>query len=81
MSFRVLAGSAWRRATLDESQVSYKHQLRVDRIQRELLAAGVLDEITMTFAADYVFDNWRQAVIVVSGKSQYSGSYHWQLLS
>ena len=28
MSFRVLAGSAWRRATLDESQVSYKHQLR-----------------------------------------------------
>ena len=79
--FRVLAGSSWRKPTLDESQVSYKHQLRVDRIQRELLAEGVLDESTMTFTRDHVFDNWSQAVIVVSGKGQYSGSYHWQLLS
>ena len=41
----------------------------------ELLAGGILDEATMTFAIDDVFDNWSQAVIIVSGKGQYSGSF------
>jgi hypothetical protein len=78
--FRVLDGSTWRKPTLDESQVSYQHQKRVAKIQAELLAAGALDETTMKFSTDHVFDNWSQAVIVVSGKGQYSGGYHWQRL-
>jgi hypothetical protein len=78
--FRVLAGSTWRKPTLDESQASYKHQARVAKMQNQLLEAGVLDDETMTFRTNHVFENWSQAVIVVSGKGQYSGSYHWQLL-
>ncbi|MGH3022931.1 MAG: GIY-YIG nuclease family protein [Gaiellaceae bacterium] len=78
--FRVFAGSTWRKPTLDESQVSYKHQARVAKMQAELLDHGALDEPTMTFHVDHVFDNWSQAVIVVSGKGQYSGGYHWQRL-
>ena len=34
----------------------------------------------MKFTTDHVFDNWSRAVIVVSGKGQYSGGYHWQRL-
>ena len=78
--FRVLASSTWRKPTLDESQASYKHQARVAKIQAQLLDAGVVDEDSMTFRSDHVFENWSQAVIVVSGKGQYSGGYHWQLL-
>ena len=64
--FRVLNGSTWRKPTLDESQVSYQHQKRVAKIQDELLAGGALDETTMKFTTDHVFDNRSQAVIVVA---------------
>jgi hypothetical protein len=60
--------------------VSYKHQQRVAKLQAQLVEAGVLDEDTLTFKSDHVFDNWSQAVIVVGGKGQYSGGYHWQQL-
>jgi hypothetical protein len=41
---------------------------------------GTLDPETMTCTRDHVFENWSQAVIVVSGKGQYSGGYHFQRL-
>lgn len=78
--FRVLAGSTYRKPTLDETQASYKHQARVAKLQSRLLEDGVLDDEAMTFTTDHTFENWSQAVVVVSGKGQYSGSYHWQLL-
>ena len=76
--FRVLAGSDWRPPNLDPTQASYAHQLRVANRQDPLVNDGVLDEETMTFVKDHVFDNWSQAVGVVSGKGSYSGGYHWQ---
>jgi hypothetical protein len=79
-SFRVLAGSVWRRPNLEPSQASYAHQARVASRQEPLIDSGVLDAVTMTFARDHVFDNWSQAVGVVSGKGSYSGGYHWQLI-
>jgi len=79
--FRVLAGRTWRRPILDPAQVSYKHQLRVAERQAPLIEEGVLDAHAMSFAGDYVFDNWSQAVGVVSGKGSYSGGYHWQRIA
>jgi hypothetical protein len=76
--FRVLATSTWRRPNLDLSQASYAHQARVASRQEPLIASGVLDSEAMTFTADHVFENWSQAVAVVSGKGSYSGGYHWQ---
>lgn len=78
--FRVLAGSAWRRPNLDPAQASYAHQERVASRQEPLISEGTLDAETMTFTADHVFENWSQAVAVVSGKGSYSGGYHWQLI-
>src|SRR5439155_25446687 len=79
--FRVLAGSSWRRPSLDPAQASHAHQLRVANRQEPLIAAGVLNADSMTFTADHVFDNWSQAVSVLSGKGSYSGGYHWQLVN
>ena len=78
--FRVLAGSAWRRPTLDPEMASYAHHVRVESRQQPLLDDGTLDAATMTFSRDCVFENWSQAVGVVSGKGSYSGGYHWQRL-
>jgi len=78
--FRVLAGSSWRPTNLDPSHASYSHQVRVARRQEALTAEGVLDPEALKFTRDHVFQNWSQAVGVVSGKGSYSGGYHWQLL-
>jgi len=78
--FRVLQGSTWRRATLDLAQASYANQARVASRQEPLISDGTLDAETMKFTADHVFENWSQAVGVVSGKGSYSGGYHWQLI-
>lgn len=78
--FRVLAGSEWRRPVLNPEHVTYRRQLRVDELDHELEERGVLDAETMTFAEDHVFENWAFAVMVVGGKAQYSGGYHWQRL-
>jgi len=78
--FRVLAGSAWRCPNLDPAQASYAHQARVASRHKPLISEGILDPETMTLTADHVFENWSQAVGVVSGKGSYSGGYHWQLI-
>lgn len=78
--FRVLAGSTWRAPTLDQSHVTYKAQVRVQKHQDELIARGVLDPESKTFAKDHVFDNWTQAITLVAGKGQYSGGRNWQPL-
>jgi hypothetical protein len=78
--FRVLGGSAWRRPNLDPSFASHAHQMRMAGRQNQLIAEGVLNPDTLTFTRDHVFDNWSQAVGVVSGKGSYSGGYHWQLI-
>jgi hypothetical protein len=49
-------------------------------MQDKLLEDGVLDEGTTTLKSDHVFDNWNLATQAISGKAQYSGAYHWQLL-
>jgi hypothetical protein len=79
--FRVLAGSAWRRPVLNPEATTYDLQVKVGDAQDKLVAAGVLDDATMSFAKDHVFDNWTAATRIVSGKAQYSGGYHWQLLA
>ena len=79
--FRVLAGSTWRQPVLNPEATTYDLQVKVGEAQGELKAAGVLDEGTMTFTTDHVFDNWTAATRIVSGKAQYSGGYHWQLLA
>ena len=76
--FRVLAGSQFRRATLEPSNVTYDIQLGVDETQRSLGEEGVLDFEKLVFASDYVFSHWTRASYVVSGKATYSGGYHWQ---
>lgn len=76
--FRVYSGSGWRRPVLDPEMTTHHLQLRVHEIQNGLVARGVLDEATMTFAEDHVFENWNLATQTISGKGQYSGSYHWQ---
>ena len=78
--FRVLAGSGWRKPVLNPEATTYDLQVKVGELQDELAAAGVLDAATMTFTRDHVFDNWTLATRVISGKAQYSGGYHWQLL-
>lgn len=78
--FRVFAGSQWRRPNLDPSMASHEHQVRVSKRQNPLIEDGTLDPDTMTFNRDHTFDNWSQAVGVVSGKGSYSGGYHWQLI-
>ena len=52
----------------------------MDKRQSPLITDGVLDPDAMNFTRDHVFDNWSQAVGVVSGKGSYSGGYHWQLI-
>jgi hypothetical protein len=79
--FRVLAGSGWRRPTLNPENTTYDQQVKVGEIQDGLVQQGVLDEPTMTFALEHTFENWTAACRVVSGKGQYSGGYHWQLLA
>jgi hypothetical protein len=78
--FCVLAGSEWRQPNLDPGMVSHEHQVRVSKRQTPLIEEGTLDPDTMKFTRDHVFDNWSQAVGVVSGKGSYSGGYHWQLI-
>jgi hypothetical protein len=78
--FRALAGSGWRRPTLNPSAKTYDAQVRVGRAQDDLIVDGVVDEATMTFTRDRVFENWTTATRVISGKGQYSGAYHWQHL-
>lgn len=78
--FRVLAGSAWRKPTLDPEATTYDLQVRVAATQDDLVNQGVLEPETMTFARDHVFDSWGAASKVVSGKAQYSGGRHWQRL-
>jgi hypothetical protein len=78
--FRVLAGSGWRKPALNPEATTYDLQVRVGELQDDLAAVGVLDAATMTFTRDHVFDNWTLATRVISGKAQYSGAYHWQLL-
>lgn len=79
--FTVLGGSHFRRPVLDESHVTYRRQQIVDEMQQGLAQAGVLDMDAGTFLRDHTFDNWFYASNVVSGKGQYSGSHHWQLIS
>jgi hypothetical protein len=79
--FRVLAGSGWRKPVLNPEATTYDRQVEVGEAQDELVAAGVLDVDTMMFVRDHVFDNWTLATRVISGKAQYSGAYHWQLVS
>ncbi len=78
--FRVLAGSGWRHPVLNPEATTYDANLRVKELQDELAASDVLDSNTMTFASDHVFENWGIATRVASGKAQYSGAYHWQLI-
>jgi len=78
--FHVLQGTGWRRATLNPEATTYNNQLRLSEAQDTLVEAGVLDEGSMTFASDHVFENWTLATRTVSGKSSYSGGYHWQPL-
>ena len=80
--FRVLSGSTWRATTLDNPEAkTYEAQVRVSKLQQELIDSGVLDEATQAFAKDHVFENWTTASQVVSGKSNYSGSWRWQRLT
>jgi hypothetical protein len=79
--FRVLEGSEWRRPTLNPENATYNAQVRVGETQDALVEQGILDETTMRFLADHVFDNWTAACRVISGKGQYSGGYHFQLIS
>ncbi len=79
--FRVLAGSGWRRPTLNPEATTYDLQVKVGQTQDQLIQTGVLDEATGTFLQDHVFDSWGLASGVVSGKAQYSGGRHWQPLA
>ena len=72
--FRVLKGSAWREPTLDQTQASYKAQVRAKGVQDDLLVKGILDPATKTFTKDHVFDNWTHAVVAVAGKGRCSGA-------
>jgi hypothetical protein len=78
--FRVLAGSQWRTATLDPEAVTYENQQRLTGVQTDLRVEGILEQGPERFAQDHVFDNWTVATRVISGKSSYSGGYHWQRL-
>jgi len=40
----------------------------------------VLNESSLTFTTDHMFDNWRTATVVVCGKN-HSGSHQWQWLT
>lgn len=79
--FRVLAGSGWRRPVLNPEATTYDLQVKVGEVQADLVGRSLLDEADLTFKTDHVFDNWTAACRVISGKGQYSGGYHWQLLS
>jgi hypothetical protein len=79
--FRVFAGSGWRRPVINPEAATHAIQVKVAEWQLQLLGDGVLDAETMTFPADFVFDNWSAATRVISGKGQYSGAYHWQRLN
>lgn len=76
--FRVFAGSRWRKPNLDLNATTFKLQKKVDELQASLVAEGILDDESLTFKQDYVFENWNYATQVVSGKGQYSGTKHWQ---
>jgi hypothetical protein len=78
--FRVLGASGWRRPVLNPEATTYDRNVKVGEMQDKLVEAGVLDEATMMFKTDHVFDNWNLATQAVGGKAQYSGAYHWQLL-
>lgn len=78
--FRVLAGGGWRRAALNPSAKTYEALVRVAAMQDSLVAAGLLDEATMTFAQDHVFENWGLATQAIAGTGRFSGAYNWQLL-
>lgn len=78
--FRVLKGAGWRRPVLNPENTTYKRQAQVNEEQDKLITSGVLDEAGMTLPEDHVFENWNEATRIISGKAQYSGAYHWQLL-
>jgi len=78
--FRVLVGSGWRRPVLNPEATTHDLQVKVSAFQDDLVVAGVLESSGMSFSRDHVFDNWTVATRVISGKGQYSGGYHWQLL-
>jgi hypothetical protein len=63
------------------AQKTYKAQARLVEKQSALVSDDVLDDATLTFANDHVFDSWTAAAHVVSGKGSYAGSYHWQRLT
>jgi hypothetical protein len=73
--FRVLSGSIWRRTPLDNPEAkTYEAQVRVSKLQQDLIDSEVLDDATRAFVKDHVFENWTTASQVVSGKSSYSGA-------
>lgn len=74
----MFAGSAWRKPILNPEATTYDRQVEVGDAQDRLVADGVLDPETLTFARDYVFDNCTVATRIVSGKAQYSGAYQWR---
>ncbi len=76
--FKVLAGSQFRRVTLDPGHATYEIHVNVDETQNALEQSGVLDFEQWIFVKDHVFKNWTRAAYAVSGKATYSGSYHWQ---
>lgn len=78
--FRVLAGSNWRRASVNPDAVTSSGQRRVAQEQDQLRKAGILDDSAMTFKRDNIFDNWTRASRVVGGKRNLSGAYRWQRL-
>jgi hypothetical protein len=79
--FRVIQGSRWRRAILNPEAATFGVYVKVNALQDDLVAAGLLEETNMSFPHDHVFDNWTIATRVISGKATYSGGYHWQLLT
>src|SRR6266852_1978176 len=78
--FVVLSGSCWRRSNPDATHASYSHQVRVANRQQSLIEE-VLDANSLVLTRNHIFENWTQAVGVVSGKGSYSGGYRWQLLA
>jgi hypothetical protein len=76
--FRVLAGSQYRTAVVNPAHAVFKGQQSVYEKQEALAAEHVLDEGNQVFLTDHVFPNWSRASYAVSGKSTYSGGYHWQ---
>jgi hypothetical protein len=77
-AFKVFAGSQYRPAVVNYSHTVAPGQERVERSQQNLVESGVLDVENQVFQVDHIFPSWTRAAYAVSGKSTYSGGYHWQ---